>query len=524
MNKKIFHYSDIEDKIIHAVDTINDPVRQTLSPKGGNCIYEDDNGNQHYTNDGVTIMNNISVADEVENAIIEIIKGGARQTNIEAGDGTSSTCIMSSVLIKEGLRMIRDGVNQMDLRDGLIKFAEDLKAELKKKVTLVKNDEEIKKIANISANNDEDIARNIVKIIKIVGQDGQVLIDGGFNIKTELIEDTGFILKSGLFTQELANKEFKSLMLDVPVLITDKRIYYKAEAESILSTVIDAGYNEVVIIAQDFIGESLSYFVANHRNSGVRIILVAEKKIDILEDLAVYLGTEVVSDKKGMLVNNININQFAMAKRVFSNPAKTIISRDKKESMSGIKKRVSGLKAELKKIGNKNDPDYKKLEMRISSLTNGMVTIKVGGDTPLEIAERCHRYEDAINAARVALKEGYLPGAGVAIYNAFLNIQDSVNDNYHRMFLAVAEANIRQIAENCGRNPDLILEKILVAPRSHGYNALTNKIEDVVKAGIIEPYIVTSQVISNAVSIANVILTSRYIIINDLEELRNKEK
>lgn len=520
MIKKIVKTEDVLEKIYNAIDAVNNPVRQTLSPKGGNVIYEDDMGNQHFTNDGVTILNSINVKDPIENAIVEILKGGSRKTNIEAGDGTSSTLLASSVLIKEGLRLIEQGHNQMEVRDNLNKFALDMRKELNKMVTKVKNDSDIKFIAKISANNDDEIASNVVKIIKIVGEDGQVILDRSYGAETEIIEDAGFVIKSGVFLEELADKKLHSQMLDVPVFITDKRLYYKSEAETILQTVLNSGYNEVVIVASDFIGEALPYFIANHVNNKVRVMLVTEKKYEILKDLATYIGGEVVSDKKGMLAENVTIDNFAFSDKVFSDQYKTIIGRDKKEENKELDKRVKVLKREMKKIANKESAEYKIFEQRISSLTTGMVTIKVAAPTQEEIFEKLHRYEDSVNAARGALKEGYLPGAGVSMFRAFKKVK--VHPDYNRMFTKLVEANIRQIAENCKRNPDMIIDEVGKANINFGYNANTDKVEDVLKAGIIEPFIVTKQVIANAVSIANIIITSRYIIVNDLEELKDK--
>lgn len=516
MNKKIFHYSKIKDKIINAVDTITEPIAATLSPRGSNVIFEDEQGTQFSTNDGVTIAKSLNVKDAVENAIIEIIKGGSLRTNMEVGDGTSSTILMSSVLIKEGLRLIDEGHNQMVIKDKLIKFALDMKKEITGMAVGVKKDNDLKLIATISSNNDEKIASDVIKIIKVVGEDGQVMIDRGFTPETEIIEDNGFIIKGGVFAQELANKQFQTKMEDVPVLITDKRLYYKSEAETILSTVMNAGYNEVVIIAQDFIGDSLPYFVTNHINNKVKVTLIKEAKSEILDDVAIFLGGDVVSDKKGSIVDNITIENFVMAKRVYSDPHKSIISRDEKEKNPDIDKRVKALKSQMTKIGNKNDPEYTRLQKRISSLTTGMVTVKVGGSTHLEVIEKIYRYEDAINAVRAAMKEGYLPGAGVAVYRAFKKLK--VDHDYQRMFTAVSEVNIRQIAKNCGKNPDSIVEKYNESSGSFGYNAVTDKMEDMIKAGVIEPLLVTKQVISNAVSIANIIITSRYLIVNDLED------
>lgn len=523
MIKKIYKTKDIIAKIYNAVDTVNDPVRQTLSPKGGNVMYEDDMGNQHFTNDGVTILNSINVKDPVENFIIEVLKGGSRKTNVEAGDSTSSTLLGSSILIKEGLKLVVNGHNQMDVRDNLNKFALDMRKELQKMVTKVKGDEDIKFIAKISANNDDEIASNVVKIIKIVGEDGQVILDRSYSADTEIIEDAGFVIKSGVFLEELADKKLHSQMLDVPVFITDKRLYYKSEAETILQTVLNAGYNEVVIVAPDFIGEALPYFVANHVNNKVRVILVTEKKYEILQDLATYIGGEVVSDKKGMLANNITIENFALSNKVFSDQYKTIIGRDRNEENKELGKRVSVLKKEMKKIANKESAEYKILQQRISSLTTGMVTIKVAAATPEEIFEKLHRYEDSINAARCALKEGYLPGGGVAMLEAFNEIENKIDKDFIKMFRSFAEANIRQIAINCDKNPDSMIERINDSALGYGYNANSDKIEDMLKSGIIEPFIAIKQVIANAVSIANIIITSRYIVVNDLEELKDNK-
>lgn len=522
MNKKIYKLQDIMPQVIRGVNLINEPIAQTLSPKGGNVLCKDDAGNPFYTNDGVTIAKNISVKDEIEGTIIDIIKSGSLKTNTEVGDGTSSTIGMSSVLIKEGLRLIDNGHNQMEIRDNLLNFADLIKKELNNMAVKVKNDNDIKLIAEISASGDKIIAEDVVRIVKCVGTDGQVIIDKGYGLDTEIIEDTGFLVKAGAFAQELVNKQFQTNMENVPVLVTDKRLYYKSEAETILKTIMNGGYNEVVIVAQDFIGEALPYFIANHINNKIRVILIAEKNLDILSDLAIYLGGEVLSDKKGMIVDKLTLDNFVMAKRVFADAHKSIISRDKKEVNKELDTRVSSLKALMKKNGNKNDPEYIKLQNRVSSLTNGMVTIKVGGATVLEVLEKIYRYEDAINAARAAIKEGYLPGAGVAVFQAYKNLEKNIHPDYQRMFKAVAENNIRQIAINCGKNPDSIIENILESKKGFGYNANTGKIENLIESGIIEPLLVATNVITNAVSIANIIITSRYLIVEDLEELKNK--
>lgn len=518
-NKKIYKIEDVMDRVIAGIDIISKPIAQTLSPKGGNVVYEDNRGDHHSSNDGFTIASNIQVKGDVENAIVEIVKGGSRKTNLEAGDGTSSTIVATSVLTKGGLKLVENGINQMDVRDTFIDFGKKLKTELEKSVVKLKGDEDVRKIALISASGDTDIADNVTKIIKVVGEDGQIIIDRGFNSSTEIIEDTGFLIRSGIPSQELANKQFQTNMEDVPVLITDKRLYYKSEAETILSTVMMAGYQEVVIIAQDFIGEALPYFIANHVNNKIRVILITEKKPEVLEDLAIFLGGEVVSDKKGSLVDNITIEDFVMAKRVFSDIHKSIISREGLEKTKAIKSRVKSIKEEMERVGNKQSGEYIDLQRRVSSLTNGMVTIKVGGQTPIEIMERIHRYEDAISAVRAAMKSGYLPGGGVSILNGFDKLKLNYSREFIQLFKDFAEVNLRQIVQNCGKSPDVILHMIREKNKDgFGFNATTGTITDMESHGIIEPYLVTSQVIDNAISIANIIITSRYIITNDVDD------
>lgn len=522
MNKKVNKYSEVKDKILRAVDTITDPIRQTMSPKGRNVIYENAVGKYFVTNDGVTIAKEINVADPIENSIIEVIKGSALKTNTEAGDGTSTTILLSSILIKDGLRLLDEGWNGMDVVREYENFAKELKSKLKKEVRKIKDDNDLLFVSKISANNDDEIAKNVVRIIKTAGLDGQVILDRGYTVETEIIEDTGFVILGGMLSPELTNVSsgFFASYTDVPVLVTDKRLYYAQEAETILKTCLENGYREVVIVAQDFIGEALPFFVANHKKGTIKVLLVKDpdaKEGHSLEDLATYLGGEVVSDKKGSIVDNLTIENFMISKRVISDNQKTVIMRDKEEANPGLTMRVSALKKELKKFGDEESKEHKTIKKRISSLTNGMVTLKVGGRTDLEIREKLFRYEDAISAARVAMMDGYLVGGGISIFNAYKKCK--FKPELARVFKKYAEANIRQIAENCGLHPDTVVETIYNSDDENiGYNALSGRYEDLLEAGVLDPYKVTEMAIDNSVSIANVIISSGYLIVNDNSE------
>lgn len=523
MNKAVYKYSDIKDKIIHAIDTIADPIKQTLSPRGANVIFEDDNGNQYVTNDGVTIAKNISVEDPVEDSFIQIIKHSALKTNAEAGDGTSTSILLSQNLIKSGLKLVEEGYNPIELKKEFEAFGKKLIENVEANTVKIKDDKELKYVATISANNDTDIASDVVKVVKITGEDGLVFIEPNSKDETEIIEDIGFVIHSGMLSPELRNhpSKFIATHKDVPVLVTDKRIYYPEEAETILATAISAGHKAVVIVARDFIGQSINTFIANHARGKIQVLLVkdtnaTDKDAETLHDLAVYLGTNVISEKVGSLVNKLSIEDFGIAESVMSDAVKTLIVPKQKTSKE-LRERVSAIKDSLD--ASKNKPEEKELKRRLSSLTNGMVTIKVGGATPMETMERIYRYEDAVNATREAMKDGYVVGGGTTLLRAY-NQKDYKPELAH-VFKKFCEASIRQISINCGKHQESVIENILSNKnKNFGYNALTDTFEDLLKAGVIEPAKVTKMTIQNSISVTNVIISSNYLITN----VKDKER
>ena len=529
-NKVIHPISQIKDKIFHAVDTINDPIRQTLSPRGGNVIYEDDRGQVNHTNDGVTIAKNISVKDPIERAIIDVIRYAALSTNTGAGDGTSTTVLWSSILVKEGLPLIENGWNPMELKHEYEDFADQMVDALKKQVKKVKSDKDLFYIANIAANNDSEIAENVVKTLKVSGEDGMVFIEPSNQRESEIKEDTGFNIASGMFTPELRNnsRAMSAVYLGIPVLITDKRLYYQQEAETILNTCMKNGYKEVVVVANDFIGEALPFFVTNHARGVIRVLLVkgpTDKQAGTtLEDLAIYLGGRVVSDKSGSIVDKLTIGDFVIAKRAFSDMRKTIISRDIEEPNKGLKTHITMLRGELKKLGDKKEtPEVVTLKERLASLTTGMVTIRVGGETPIEVNEKIFRYEDAVNATRSAMKDGYLIGGGLAVFRAFQTLK--YKRGLEKVYRKLGEASLRQIAENCGLSPDVVVENITnMGNHNIGFNAKTMYYDDLLECGVIDPFKVEELAIRNAVSVAGVIISSRYMILNEIEKNDKSDK
>ena len=277
-SKEVYRYDDIKDKIIKAVNLIADPVKQTLSPKGGNVIFQDNNGTPIVTNDGVTIAKNISSDDEVINTIVDIIKHASLRTNTEAGDGTTTTIVLTQALVHEGFKLLDNGMNPIELKKALEKVADKLVGRIQQKKVKIKDDKDMFKIATISANNDEAIASNVVDVVKFSGEDGMVFIEPNNKQETEIIKEPGFRIESGMFSPELRTHpaQFSSTYKNVPVLITDTRIYYREQAETILKTAIKAGHKAVVVVARDFIGDAPATFIANHAANTIKVLLVKD--------------------------------------------------------------------------------------------------------------------------------------------------------------------------------------------------------------------------------------------------------
>lgn len=514
MNKIIYKFEDIKDDIKKAVDTIADPVRQTLSPKGSNVLYEDNAGDQHSTNDGVTIAKSINVANPIQNAIIEVIKQPALQTNSSVGDGTTTTILLSQVMIKESMKLLDEGMNRMVLKEELEEMNNKIKSRLSRNLKKVNGANDILRVAKISANNDEVIAKDVARVVEVAGQDGMVFIEPNNKPKTELVEENGFSINTEL-AKDLADGKFIVSYTDIPVLITDKRLYYKEEAETILRVALKAGWNQIVVVARDFIGQAPNFFIANHKEGRIKVLLVKDPSstdtdATPLDDLATYLGGTLMTDKRGKIVDTLTPTDFVFASKVVANPAKTIFVTDKTKNTK-LKERIQNIREELEK-----DEDNKKLKSRLSALTTGTVTIKVGGRTPIEIQERMFRYEDSVNAARAALKDGYLVGGGLSLLGSYNKGDHTVMDN---VAWKVCSASVRQIAENCGKHIDSVLEQC-DPKKNYGYNAKTNKFSNLLADGVLDPYKVAEMALDNATSITIHLLTSGYIIINDIESLK----
>ena len=527
MFSEIHSYQSIKTKILDAVEKFSQPIISTLTPKGCNTICQTSDGLGYFvTNDGVTIAKQISFEDPIEDMVAQFLKHSSLKTNYEVGDGTTTSILLAREFIREGFKLIDGGWNPMILTKQIEEFNKLLLEEINNSVHKIENDEDLTHIASVASSNNQEITENTVKAIKAAGIDGHIIVEDSPKTETEVEIEKGFLIDVGMFTPHFTNTKgkMKAQYEDVKVLITDKRIYYPEEALSILRVLFEKGIKDIVIVAKDFIGTVPNTFITNHVQGNMRILLVKPKDDaeETLEDLACYLGTKVISESKGDLLTKITLEDFGQAKKVVSDLKKTVILNQTQQG----DERISFLKEEIEKT--KGDTQKDKLKKRLARMTSGTVMLYVGGRTAPEVKEKMMRYDDAISATRASLKDGYVVGGGLTLAKSFFNLINHIDQNAQmldisKLFERVCFASLKQIAINCDIHYPTLLSKVMgeetktmmgmkVVGDNIGYNASTNQYEDLLKAGIIEPISVTRSSLNNALSVAQIILSSKYII------------
>lgn len=486
--------------IKRAVDRIADPVIQTLTPLGNNVLFEKD-FHSIITNDGATIAKLIDSEDPTEDAIIQMVKYGSLATNQAAGDGTSTTILLTKKLVDMGLEQIEAGVKPMILKKTYQEMKEAILNEAKSLKTDV-SQEDWFNIALISSSGDEVVAKNVVSVIETAGLDGMVFLNESKNSETKITRDSGYNLEEAMFDPVLGNGGMGRADYVKPyVFITDKKMYHVEECKEILEMGYKSGAKTIVVVARDFLGESAGFFIANHLDEKVPLSVLLIKyptpdnDVTPLHDLATYLGATVVTEKMGSLKGKLTADHYCLASRVYSAGKKTIFVTD-----DNANPELSMLIEEVRKKKEEN-PEDTKVAKRLASLTAGTVNIEVGAPTGPELRELIYRYEDAINATRAAIRSGYVIGGGVTLYTATRELDELTQE--------FGTASVAQIAKNCGLEFD---------PTQYGgdngYNAKTQEYTNLREDGIIEPFDVFKHSVTNAFSIATAILTSGYYIVN----------
>ena len=522
-DKLVYKAEDVRSRVLAGIDFIVNPVASTLGPRGNNVLWENDHLDPSLSNDGATVAKQLSSKDRIIQSVVEVIRSAALRTNSDGGDGTTTTTLLSGVLTKEVLKMIDQGYSWLQIRSALDEIKTAMLKRIEKSRVIIKGKEGLKEVATISANNDPKIAEDVVKAIEVAGLDGMVFLEGNNKQENEIIQDLGFMVQGGIQYPELLVDKGRPAVVfkNVPVLITDKRLYYSEEAETILRVAVQAGWKNVVIVARDFMGEAVNTFIANHTRGVINVMLVkaadtTEKNTEQIQDLSIYLSGKIISDKTGSLVNKITAEDFVIVNQAYSDPTKTLFT-PKTSGGKALKERIKMLKTELDK--KKDDPA---LKARIASLTTGVVTIKIGGTNPIEIREKVFRYEDAIHATRAAMREGYLVGGGLSFFRAY-SPTDLTDKSFVPLYKKYAEAVVRKIAENAGQPADTVIKEMTDKDHDYGYNALTDTFEDLRKAGVIEPYLVAKLAVENSIAVATILASVKYYIVNDIADGKDEE-
>ena len=499
------------------VDKVADAVKVTLGPKGRYVVLDKKFGAPTITNDGVTIAREIEVEDVFENQGAQLVREVATATNDVAGDGTTTATVLAQSITREGLKMVSAGANPMALKRGIEKAVAAVVEDIKSQSKEVSGKEDIARVATISAR-DREIGDVIADAIEKVGKDGVVNVEEGqtFGLELEFTEGMQFD-KGYLSPYMITDSERMEAVLDDPyILIANQKIGAVKDILPVLEQVIQAG-RPLLIVAEDVEGESLATIVVNKLRGTFQAVAVkapgfGDRRKRMLEDIAILTGGEVITDEMGLKLENTQLSQLGRARKVvIDKDATTII--DGAGDGDQIKARIKQIKAEVETTDS--DFDREKLQERLAKLSGGVAVVKVGAATETEMKEKKHRVEDALQATRAALEEGIVPGGGVALMLAAKSIDVSGDDDEStgaRIIKRALEEPLRQLASNAGLEASVVVNEVRNAKKGWGLNVDTGEHIDLVKAGIIDPAMVTRSALQNAASIAKNILTTEAIV------------
>ncbi len=530
MAKEVIYGEEVKKKLQKGVDAVADAVRVTLGPRGRNVVLDKGYGGPTITNDGVSIAKEISLKDKFENMGVEIVKEVANKTNELAGDGTTTATVLTQALVREGLRQTTMGLNSMAVRSGMEHASNDVVGALKELATTIDSTEEIRQVATISAESAE-IGEKIAETIERVGKDGVVTVEEGksFGIETEFTEgmefDRGYVSPYMVTNGERMEAEYR----DVQILITDKKISSVQEILPLLEKIAQSGKKELVIIADDIEGEALTTFVVNKLKGGFSVLGVkapgyGDRKKDVLQDIAIMTGGELISDEVGLKLEDITLEQLGKVDRVVSTKDTTLLvgGEGAKESVDA---RVSALRAQAENASSTFDRE--KVEERIAKLSGGVAVIKVGAATETEMKYLKLKIEDAVNATKAAIEEGIVPGGGTSLARASAMVSKKVLETLsqeekvgYNIVLKALETPLRQIVDNTGYEEGaVIVDKVKEAGGNAGYDAAKGEmVADMIRAGIIDPVKVERACVQHAVSAAGILLTSEAAVADEQED------
>jgi chaperonin GroEL len=528
MAAKFLEFStEARARLKRGVDQLADAVKVTLGPKGRNVVIDKKFGSPTVTKDGVTVAKEIELDDEIENMGAQMVKEVATKTSDLAGDGTTTATVLAQAIYREGLKSVTAGANPMALKRGIESAVESVVAELKKISVPTSGRKDIKQVATISANGDQEIGDKIADAMDKVGKDGVITVEEAKSLETTLETVDGMQFDRGYLSPYfITDPEKMECVLDDPyILVHDKKISSMKDLLPVLEKTAQSG-KPLLIIAEDVEGEALATLVVNKLRGTLKVCAVkapgfGDRRKEMLRDIAILTGGQVISDELGFKLENTTLNDLGRAKRVIVDKDNTTIvdGKGKHDAIEGRKKEI---KAQIDKATS--DYDKEKLQERLAKLAGGVAVLNVGAATETEMKEKKARVEDALHATRAAVEEGIVPGGGVALLWCQKALDKAKGaDEDEKTGIEIVrrslEEPIRTIAQNAGAEGAIVVGKVKESKdKNFGYNAQTDKFEDLVAAGVIDPTKVTRTALQNAASIAGLLLTTECVVVEKKEK------
>ncbi|MCB0403733.1 MAG: chaperonin GroEL [Bdellovibrionales bacterium] len=518
--KELRFNEDARAAILKGVNILADAVKVTLGPRGRNVVIEKSFGAPNVTKDGVTVAKEIEIENKFENMGAQMVKEVASKTSDDAGDGTTTATVLAQAMFREGVKLVTTGQNPMEIKRGVDQAVETLVAELKKMSTPVKDEKEIAQVGAISANNDPTIGKLIAEAMGKVGKEGVITVEESKTAETTLEVVEGMQFDRGYLSPYfVTNPEAMEAQLDDAfILINEKKVANMKDLLPLLEKVVQAG-RPLVIIAEDVEGEALATLVVNKLRGTVQVAAVkapgfGDRRKEMLQDIATLTGGQVISEDLGHKLENATLNSLGRAKKI-------TIDKDNTTIVDGMgdKKEIEGRVAQIRRQIDETSSDYdrEKLQERLAKLVGGVAVINVGAATEIEMKEKKARVEDALHATRAAVEEGIVAGGGTALVRASKALDKVKLEGEQLAGLNLVrraiEEPLRQIAVNAGYEGSIVVDKVHNAEKANfGFNALAERYEDLVAAGVIDPTKVTRCALQNAASIASLMLTTEALI------------
>ena len=527
MAKQLHFNIEARNKMKKGVDQLANAVKVTLGPKGRNVIIGKKYGAPHITKDGVSVAKEIELKDVIENMGAQMVKEVASKTADIAGDGTTTATVLAQAIINAGMKNVASGANPMDLKRGIDKAVIEVVKNLKAISKEVGSDNDrIKQIASISANNDEVIGSLIAEAMKVVGNDGVITVEEAKGTETDVKTVEGMQFDRGYLSPYFVTNAEKMIteMENPLILIYEKKISSMKDLMPILEPVVQAG-RPLLIIAEDMDGEALSTLVVNRIRGSLKVAAVkapgfGDRRKAMLEDIAILTGGQVISEERGLTLEGVTMDMLGTAEKIEIDKDNTTIISGAGDK-EAIASRVGQIRAQIE--STTSDYDKEKLQERLAKLAGGVAVLYIGAPTEMEMKEKKDRVDDALAATRAAVEEGIVPGGGVALIRC-ISVLDNLKglnedeDTGIAIVKRAIEEPLRQIVANAGSEGAVIVQKVKEGKGDFGYNARTDVYEDLYVAGVIDPTKVTRIAIENASSIASMLLTTECVIADEPEE------